>query len=551
MTVNTTCGFNPISDAPLEGGSGVVTYDADVAAFESSGGWVLVYDGSNGTTDSAGYDVYNADGSHAEGGFNPFNAAVATSSTNWAHIAGESEGDVVVQSLHFLVQDDNTYSRDRQNSIGLGPGSNADIAQDPFFDRYAVVWQRNFSPTDNDIYLSIRNADDSAIKTLVVDGSGADDRNASVVYLNNGNVAVVWNRFDGSGQATLWEAMYDRDGNTVLAPTSTGFTSDGGHPGLTAAGSSQLQVVYGSGDPANPDINGLFVTIGGTSHAGPVATLAGPDGETASTVVPHSNMVAVVFTHTLLDSGDVRDQDLYLALYDAQNGSVATGYDHPFALDVSGHITSDPSVTALPGGRLLVSYFDTFDGAVHQKIVQLTEAITGDNNANILSSRLGGVLTADGAGGDDTFYATGAVNNFSGGSGDDVFEVGQDSTTFIDGGSGTDRVDFNALDPAISISLATTTPQNTSSGTITLKNVENLGGTFNADTLIGNDGANELLDGGNLGDGPEKDTLIGGNGNDTYVVSDSSTSLSRHRAPVASTWSRAATTSCCPTSSRT
>jgi Ca2+-binding RTX toxin-like protein len=83
----------------------------------------------------------------------------------------------------------------------------------------------------------------------------------------------------------------------------------------------------------------------------------------------------------------------------------------------------------------------------------------------------------------------------------------------IDGGAGTDTVDYYYATGPVSVSLALATPQATGgSGTDTLVSIEKLTGSNYADTLTGSDAAN-VID-GRLG----ADTMAGGGGNDDYYV---------------------------------
>jgi Ca2+-binding RTX toxin-like protein len=86
----------------------------------------------------------------------------------------------------------------------------------------------------------------------------------------------------------------------------------------------------------------------------------------------------------------------------------------------------------------------------------------------------------------------------------------------LDGGTGTDTVSYYYASAGITASLATTGAQDTgSSGSDTLKNIENLAGSTHADKLTGN-ALNNTLNGG-----AGADTLIGGDGNDNYYVDSS------------------------------
>ncbi|MEX0992770.1 MAG: hypothetical protein WDZ37_02125 [Solirubrobacterales bacterium] len=79
----------------------------------------------------------------------------------------------------------------------------------------------------------------------------------------------------------------------------------------------------------------------------------------------------------------------------------------------------------------------------------------------------------------------------------------------IEGGSGTDTVDYTGAGAGVTVNLGLATPQDTGAGFDTLGGIENLTGSPGADTLTGNSGANVLKGAAGV------DTLSGGGGDDT------------------------------------
>jgi Ca2+-binding RTX toxin-like protein len=159
---------------------------------------------------------------------------------------------------------------------------------------------------------------------------------------------------------------------------------------------------------------------------------------------------------------------------------------------------------------------DTIDGDVGYDRVEYVSSTAG------VSVTLGGSAAGtaqDGLGGTDTLLNIEAVrgsafNDTLTGSNSAGFESfeGREGNDVIDGLGGTDRVDYQSSNAAVTVNLATGTASDGFGGTDTLKNIENIAGSDYADRLTGNAGAN-VLDGG-LGN----DTLAGGAGNDTYVI---------------------------------
>ncbi|CAN5394929.1 calcium-binding protein [soil metagenome] len=138
---------------------------------------------------------------------------------------------------------------------------------------------------------------------------------------------------------------------------------------------------------------------------------------------------------------------------------------------------------------------------------------------NVSSGAGGDRLTGDvltnqlaGRGGDDTLIGGGGDDTLTGGTGDDS----------LDGGTGIDTVSYAGAASGVTVTLATTGPQDTGGdGIDTLKAVEALVGSAYGDLLTGGASAN-LLSGGlgadTLDGGLGADTLIGGAGDDFFRI---------------------------------
>ncbi len=127
------------------------------------------------------------------------------------------------------------------------------------------------------------------------------------------------------------------------------------------------------------------------------------------------------------------------------------------------------------------------------------DTFIGDDGHNFLS----------GQGGDDTLQ---------GGAGDDGLDGG-DGNDRLDGGTGTDTALYNNVTGPVYVNLALGTASGAGVGTDTLISIEGITGGAGDDTLIGDDGGNNLY-GGYAGD----DTLTGGLGADTFSLYFSDTS---------------------------
>jgi len=102
-------------------------------------------------------------------------------------------------------------------------------------------------------------------------------------------------------------------------------------------------------------------------------------------------------------------------------------------------------------------------------------------------------------------------DTLTGDSGDNVLEGGPGNDTLNGGNHGVfgDTVSYAGAGVGVTVSLATTTAQNTGAGSDTISNFENIQGSANADNLTGNGFANVLIGGAGA------DTLNGASGSDT------------------------------------
>ena len=160
----------------------------------------------------------------------------------------------------------------------------------------------------------------------------------------------------------------------------------------------------------------------------------------------------------------------------------------------------------------------------------------GDGNDSLVVNNAGGdlqTITFWGDAGDNSVAASGIAKVFRifGGDGNDTLVTGSaadtfygnDGDDFMNGGLGTDELNYAAIGRDLNVDLNITTAQNTGgAGFDTILNIENVVGGSGWDTLHGNTVANYLIGGaGNdklLGGEGAANTLQGGTGNDTYFV---------------------------------
>lgn len=111
--------------------------------------------------------------------------------------------------------------------IGDTGSTNADVAALKN-GGFVIASQDFFSGTDSDIDLSFYNSSGGLVVGFTPDSSLANDRDASVAVLDNGNVAVGWVRTVGS-ETEVWAAIYTETGSQVMGPTlmdTSSFTND-------------------------------------------------------------------------------------------------------------------------------------------------------------------------------------------------------------------------------------------------------------------------------------------------------------------------------------
>ncbi|WP_342240565.1 M10 family metallopeptidase C-terminal domain-containing protein [Inquilinus sp. OTU3971] len=147
----------------------------------------------------------------------------------------------------------------------------------------------------------------------------------------------------------------------------------------------------------------------------------------------------------------------------------------------------------------------------------------GDAQGDVLIS----IENLTGGQGKDTLAGDAGVNILQGWGGDDTLRGGTGADR-LDGGAGSDTASYYSSWAGVSVNLASGAAGGAEAQGDILVSIENVGGSQNADTLIGNAGANTLQGwGGNdlLRGGAGKDTLTGGAGADRFVFTASGDSV--------------------------
>jgi len=197
---------------------------------------------------------------------------------------------------------------------------------------------------------------------------------------------------------------------------------------------------------------------------------------------------------------------------------------------VSGGNLTDAVLTDLDGHE-----FITYSGGTTSfagLVAALAGALNDEQSYTAALMVFDGDDTITGSAEADRFLETGSGNDVvHAGAGNDLIYKWQAGDLLADGGAGSDTLLFQAeigiiyptsYTQQLIANLATGTGQNPYGGTLTLKHVENIVGTSQADRIIGNSGANVIGD-GRFDTGA--DTISARGGNDTVKLAPFSTGV--------------------------
>ncbi len=177
----------------------------------------------------------------------------------------------------------------------------------------------------------------------------------------------------------------------------------------------------------------------------------------------------------------------------------------------------NPAVAALADGRVLVTWYHSIDGSIHQQILDPRDGVVqGNDTANVL---FGGDLTwdeLDGQGGNDTLYGMAGNDWLTGGDGDDFLHGGLGADQLV-GGDGFDYASYVFATTAVTANLGNAALNTGEAAGDSYLQIEGLIGSQFNDVLTGDAGDNRIYGAGGSdyvqgGDGV--DVLIGEDGND-------------------------------------
>ncbi|QNM83498.1 calcium-binding protein [Sphingomonas sabuli] len=363
--------------------------------------------------------------------------------------------------------------------------------------------------TDTDVVVTIYNSSGTLVASSD-DGNGTFDLgdegsnsgvDSFVTFTNESASEEVFTiRFSEYGDQIF------EGGETFVANISvTGHPSsgDGGGNDLLHGGLGNDTIAGQWGDDSLYGDDGNDVLIGGTG----TDILDGGEGEDRVSYADASSAVDVDLRITSGQNTEGAGTDTLIAIEQVSGsafGDRLVGNDSNNTLFGSGG--DDVLIGGLGNDALNGGYgIDTVDyRSATASISMVGGNVTGGAGSDTLSS----IENIIGSNYNDTIEGTSTDNVLRGEDGSDTIRGGL-GDDILDGGEGNDTVSYAGLMDGVTVDLNRSGAQDTGGGGVdTLSDFEDITGTFNNDTLIGDD-QNNVLDGA-IGD----DQVLGGGGND-------------------------------------
>jgi Ca2+-binding RTX toxin-like protein len=363
-------------------------------------------------------------------------------------------------------------------------------------------------------------------------GGTADD---SFAFTGGSSVSGV---DGGFGTDTL-------DYTSATAPITVTTTAVGSLDGFAGTGSNlgtgfdNINIFTATGD-ANDTFNALDAVNTFDINAGGDVTYTSTNNATL-------NNFGVL-------NGAVNNDDSFVFADGATFAGTINAYMGTNTLDMSAYTTPvDTTLTTDANTGNVAGILNSFTGITNLVGSGTGDSLTGTNNTSAWDVDAG-LYVNDPTGTPTTLTYTG-IANLNGGTGTDVFDISANATANInagagndaivlsnnavltgtvDGGTGTDEINYSGYASAVNVNLST----NSATGTTSVAGIENIVGSNNNDTLTGDNNANNILglggddnifglggndtiNGGFNNNTPDgNDNLDGGAGDDTYVFYD-------------------------------
>jgi Ca2+-binding RTX toxin-like protein len=288
------------------------------------------------------------------------------------------------------------------------------------------------------------------------------------------------------------------DGNDVILGTNASETiaAGAGNDTICALGGNDT-IVGGLGNDFIDGGAGINTVSYANAPNGVTVSLGAPGsqatGEGTDTLISITNLIGSAYNDTLIGEG-------------GPNGiSGLAGNDTILGSDGDDDLDGGSGDDTIDGGAGRNSA--NYRGASSGVTVSLARS-AAQNTGGAGSDRLIAISNVTGSAFNDRLTGNNTNNVLLGLGGNDTL-IGGAGNDSLDGGTGTDTASYSTTTSGVTVSLATTSAQNTGgAGTDTIRSVENLIGTSAKDRLTGNGAANRLTG------GESADRLDGASGND-------------------------------------
>ncbi|HKI37673.1 MAG TPA: calcium-binding protein, partial [Gemmataceae bacterium] len=357
--------------------------------------------------------------------------------------------------------------------------------------------------------------------------SASGNATANEFDVNGGNGSLTLH--GGAGPDTLSYASYASGVSvTLLSSTSAGFSSStatglaafsgidtlAGHAGSTLNGENVASTWALGGTTTYTDASAHSLTFSafGTLQGGSGADTFNITSNTTASLNGGGGTNAYVFSNGKVLTGSIiggsGTDTLDLSAYTSAVSVTLTG---------SGSTGFTGTSTGVSAGFSGIDVIQAGSGAntLTGENVASTWALAGTKtytDANAHSLTFSGFTTLQGGAAANTFNVTANTTaSLKGGAGNDTFAMYTNATLTgsIDGGGGSNTLDYSNYAGAVSVNLAAGTATEV---TGLVSNIQNVTGNPNGITLVGGSGNDRLVAGSG------KATLIGGSGNETYVL---------------------------------
>ena len=434
--------------------------------------------------------------------------------TTWTH---QGSG------IHYAITDPVTGNLTRNDTLLPSTDGN-DINSDVVALQnggFVIVKQDNLAANDQDADFLFYNAA-GVFQTgdALGNNSGSDEQAPAVTVLNNGNVAIAYEKEQVDNTDTFGMAIeiYTEAGVVVLDETVFDNNGNGNRrPDILALNDGGFAVAYEDNEYGEQGVTVAFFNAGGTL----LGTARADGGFFSDDDVKLSKLANGFVVASWTDNG----VDIVAAVFDPVTRTRLGG---PFIVEDQNGQQEQSSVAGLANGTFVTAWLDyntaIADGNndpsgahVSMQIDALRRTSTGDGAANTITGDAlidvinggGGIDILNGKAGNDTLNGGAARDTMRGGDGSDsyvadlfndvVVETNADLAT-----GGNDRVVFNGVAGTFALGLNVER--------LTLGGAAAISGKGNglANTLIGNGAANTLT--GGLG----ADKLTGGAGLDLF-----------------------------------